>query len=187
MLLRLVWIGCLIVVGAASTLWFLNQRTHYTEAPTTATTNTPSVSFNGIQMIINSAEGAPQYKLSSPKYWLYHDEKRSEFELPDITIYRNNGSKIFAKALKGQTHDDNEVITLIGNVRIYQPKSGSEPHLLQIMTEKLTILPKQQRATTDSPVTAIRGPQMVTALGMTLDIDTQVLHLHSNVEGRYDP
>jgi len=187
MLLRLVWIGCLIVVGAASTLWFLNQRASYTETTATAITDTPSVSFNDIEMIINSAEGVPQYKLSSPRYWLYHDEKRSEFELPDITIYRNNGSKIFAKALKGQTHGDNEVITLIGDVRIHQPKSKSVPHPLKIMTERLTVFLRQQRATTDSPVTVIHGSQMVTALGMTLDLDTQVLHLHNNVVGRYDP
>ena len=187
MLFRLVWIGCLIVVGAVMTLWFLNQRTSHTEVSHTTTSNKPSVSFNDIEMIINSSEGAPQYRLSAPKYWLYHDEERSEFDLPDIVIYGNNDSKIFAKALKGEAHNYNNVITLIGEVKVNQPKSESEPYILNIMTDKLTVFPKQQRATTDSPVTAIRGPQMMTALGMTLYLNTQVLHLHNNVKVLYAP
>ncbi len=186
MLLRLVWLCCLIIVGATATLWFLNQRTSHIQVISAETSNTPSVSFSDIDMIINSAEGNPQYKLSAPIYWLYHEEQRSEFELPNIVIYRNNGSKIFANALKGQTHDNNRVITLIGDVRINQPKTESEPYMLKIMTVELTVFPKKQRATTDSPVTAIRGPQMVTASGMTLDLTSQILHLHSNVKGRYD-
>ena len=188
MLLRLVWICCLIIVGAATTLWFLNQRTSHTDAKAVAaTSNTPSVSFDDIEMIINSSEGIPQYKLSAPKYWLYDAEERSEFDLPDIAIYRRNGSKIFAKALKGQTHDNNKVITLIGDVRINQPKSDNDPYLLRVMTDRLTVIPKEQRATTDAPVTAIRGSQKLTAIGMTLDLTTQILHLHNNVEGRYEP
>ena len=186
MLLRLVWLCCLIIVGATTTLWFINQRTSHIQVESAEISNTPSVSFSDIDMIINSAEGKPQYKLSAPLYWLYHEEQRSEFELPNIVIYRNNGNKIFANALKGQTHDDNNVITLIGDVKINQPKTESESYTLEILTDKLTVFPKDQRATTDAPVTAIRGPQMVTALGMTLDLNNQVLHLHNNVKGRYD-
>ena len=117
MLLRLLWLCCLIIVGASATLWFLNQRPEHTELSTTTTSNTPSVSFNDIEMIINSTDGNPQYKLYAPKYWLYDDEKRSEFESPDIEIYRKNGSKVFATSLKGKTHDDNKIITLIGDVK----------------------------------------------------------------------
>ncbi len=167
------------------TLWFLNQRTNLAEDMTTAASNTPSVSFDNIEMTINSSEGVPQYKLSALKYWLY--QKYSELESPDIIIYRNDGSKIFAKALKGQTHDNNNVITLIDEVRINQPKSKNNPFLLRIMTDRLTVFPEKQRALTDAPVTAIRGSQKVTALGMTLDLNTDVLQLHSKVKSHYDP
>lgn len=187
MLLRLLWLCCLIIVGAAATLWFLNQRPEHTKLSTTTTPDTPSVSFNNIEMIINSANGKPQYKLYAPKYWLYDSEKRSEFESPDIEIYRNNGSKVFAKSSKGNTRDDNKIITLIGDVEIKQPKSLNDPYLLEVFTDKLTIYPKKQRATTDSVVTAKRGNQNLQATGMTLDLDTQIVHLHNNVTGHYDP
>ena len=187
MLLRLIWLFGLIVVGAAATLWFLNQRTIHQESPSSVTVDTPSVSFNDIEMIINSTDGKPQYKLFAPKYWLYDDEKRSEFESPNIEIFRKNGSKVFAKSLKGNTHDNNNIITLIGDVKINQPKSENDPYLLEVFTDKLTIFPKKQRATTDSNVIAKRERQVVKAKGMTIDLDTQTVHLHSNVIGRYDP
>ncbi len=187
MSLRLIWLCCLIIVGAAATLWFLNQRTEYMELSTPPLSDRPSVSFNDIEMIINSSDGKPQYKLYAPKYWLYDDEKRSQFESPDIEIFRNNGSKVFAKSLKGNTQDDNKIINLVGDVVIRQPKSEDDPYLLEVFTDKLTIYPKKQRATTESPVTAKRGKQKLKAIGMTLDIDTQIVHLHNNVTGYYDP
>ena len=187
MLVRLGWICCLITVGAIAPLGFLNQREYRTEVITAEFSNTPSVSFNDVEMIVNSSQGNPEYKLSAPAYWLYHDERRSEFELPEILIYRSDGSKIFARALKGQAYDGNNTITLIGNVKVNQPKTGSGPYISKISTDRLTVFPEKQRVVTDSPVTAIRGSQIVTALGMTLDLDTQVLHLHSDVVGRYAP
>ncbi len=191
MSLRLVWICCLIVAGAAAALWFLNQYATHTEIAAATTpgvpSNTPSTKFSNIKMIINSSQGTPQYKLSSPEYWLYHEGQRAELTLPDITIYSDNGSKVHATALKGQTHDDNNVIILIDDVKINQPTSENNPYFSKIITDRLTVFPESQRATTDSAVTAIRKSHIVKASGMTLDLNTQVLHLHGDVEGHYEP
>ena len=187
MLLRLIWLCCLIVAGAGATLWFLNQRVSYTETSTGFLSDKPSVSFKDIEMIINSTAGDPQYKLSSPKYWLYDDEKRSEFELPDIEIYQNNGNKVFAKALKGNTSEGNDIITLIGNVEINHPQSEENAYALEVFTDSLTVFPKKQRATTDAEVIAKRGNQTIKAIGMTFDLDTQIVYLHSQVTGQHEP
>lgn len=185
---RLLWIFCLIVVGGLVTLSFLNQRERNEEiAIPTASNNSPTVSFENIEMIINSPTGQPRYELSAPKYWLYHKQKRSEFDSPDIVIYNENGSKIYATSEKGETHDENDVITLIGDVKIEQPSSAAELTPLNIYTEKLTVSQKKQQVTTDLPVTATRGSQKVTALGMTLNLNDKVLYLHSNVKGQYNP
>lgn len=185
---RLVWIFCLIIVGAALTLSFLNQRSSHTEKPVdTASNNTPTVSFENIDMVINSPNGQPQYKLSAPKYWLYHKEQRSEFDSPDIVIYNENGSKIFASSEKGETRDENDVITLIGDVKIKQPSTEAEPNSLSISTDRLTVSQKKQQITTDLPVTATRDSQTITAVGMTLNLNDKILHLHNNVKGQYAP
>lgn len=185
---RLVWIFCLIVVGAALTLTFLNQRSSHTEKPKgAASNNTPTVSFENIDMVINSPSGQPQYKLTAPKYWLYQNEQRSEFDSPDIVIFNENGSKIFASSEKGETRDENDVITLMGNVNIKQPGTETEPGSLSIHSERLTVSQITQQVTTDLPVTATRDSQKVTAIGMTLNLNDKILHLHSNVKGQYAP
>ena len=184
---RLIWIFCLIVAGGILTLTFFNQRERTIETVTTAKMNKPTVSFENIDMIINSPNGQPQYRLASPKYWLYHEQQTSEFESPDIIIFNENGSKIFATSKKGYTQDDNDVITLIGDVEVKQPVSTEEPYPLNIFTDKLTVSQSLQQVTSDLAVTAIRGSQKITALGMTLNLNDKVLQLHNDVKGRYDP
>lgn len=185
---RLVWIFLLIVIGGALTLSFLDQRGQLIENSTTPTLNTtPTVSFENIEMIINSPNGQPQYELKAPKYWLFHNQHRSEFTAPEIIIYNENGSKIYASSEKGETRDDNDVITLIGDVKIEQPSTNIESVPLNIYTDKLTVSQKKQQVTTDLPVVATRGSQKITALGMTLNLDSKILHLHSKVKGQYNP
>ena len=188
MSLRLIWIFCLIAAGAALTLSFMDLRNNYSETSSpTILNNTPSVSFENIEMIINSPSGQPQYELSAPKYWLYNQEQRSEFESPDIVIHNENGTKLYATSEKGETHDENDVLTLIGDVKIKQPSTDIEPEALNIFTEKLTISQKTQLVTTDLPVLAIRGSEKVTAHGMTLHLNDEILHLHNNVKAQYNP
>ena len=184
---RLFWICCLIVVGAAATLWFLNQRPSYTETSTPKSTTTPSISFNDVVMVVNSDEGNPRFKFKAPKYWLYSNEQRSEFERPEISIFGKSGSNLYVNAIRGETFENNDVITLIGDVNVTQPKTKENPHNLKVMTEKLTVLPDKEEATTDFLITAIRGPEMITATGMRLDFKEQILYLHNDVKGHYVP
>lgn len=184
---RLIWIFCLIAAGGVATLAFFNQRERVTEVSTPTTETKPTVSFENIDMIINSPSGQPQYKLAAPKYWLHHQRQTSEFDSPDIVIYNENGNEIYATSEKGQTRDNNDVITLIGDVKVRQAASDEEPYPLNIFTDKLTVSQSQQQITTDLPVTATRGPQKITALGMTLNLNNKVLQLHKNVKGQYDP
>ena len=185
--LKLVWICCLIVVGAVLALLISNKDTKEKESVTVQNSNAPTVSFNDVNMIINSPQGVPQYKLSAPKYWLYHDEQRSEFQHPEITIYNDDGTEINASSLKGETSEDNDVITLLGNVVINQPQSNKNSNPLKLTTDKITLYPEKHQAYTKSLVTAVRGKQKVTATGMTINLNTQILFLHSNVIGRYEP
>lgn len=184
---RIIWIFCLIVVGAILMLSFLNQRENHVKPPLATNNDKPSVSFENIDLVINSPEGLPQYKLYSPKYWLYHHQQKSEFDSPNIIIYSNNGSKIYATSNKGETYNENDVITLIGDVKINQPATEEEPYPLNIFTDRLSVSQSQQQVTTDLAVTASRGTQTISALGMTLNLNNKVLQLHSNVKGRYDP
>ena len=185
---RLIWIGCLIILGAAAALWFLNQRDAPVGVSHTGTPpGTPSVSFDGVEMVINAADGKPRYKVLAARYQLHETEKRSRFDLPSITLYDNEGSQIHVQALQGEAHDDSSVITLTGDVRINQAQPDNGSHPLVISTERLVVFPEKQRATTDSTITAIRGSEMFSAQGMSLDLKEEVLYLHSNVEGVYQP
>lgn len=187
--LRLVWITCLIIISTAAALWLQNQRKQYTpnETQSAANKEPASVLFKDIEMTINTVAGTPQYKLSAPIYKHYQEEQRGEFEHPDIVIFSASGKLVFAQSEKGETRQNNSVITLLGNVEVKRPQDAenTNSYELEINTDKLVVFPKQQRATTDAKVSATRGPSTVTALGMTIDLATEILHLHNNVQGHY--
>lgn len=185
---RRVWIGSLIILGSAAALWFLGQRDAPVEVNHADTSpNTPSVSFDGVEMVINAADGKPRYKLLADKYHLYEIENRSQFDLPSITLYDDDGRQIHAQALRGESQDGSRVITLTGSVRINQAQPGYDSHPLVVTTERLIVFPEKQRATTDSTIMATRGGEMFSARGMSLDLKKEVLYLHSDVEGVYQP
>ena len=146
------------------TLWLLNrQHVDYADiAPPTRpeAAAIPSTIFKDVEITVNSARGTPHYILSAPAYWLYPEQRRTEFELPNITIHPKNGGKISATALRGQTHNDDERLTLIGNVRIHQAAVAEDPHPYWFE---------------------------VTADRMTLSLNTRIIRLHGNVEGYYAP
>lgn len=185
---RLVWTGCLIVAGAAFALWLLGQRDSAVNViEQAALTDTPSVRFTNVKMQINGMDGTPQYRLLASEYRVYEDEQRSEFDLPDITLYDSDGDQIHAHALRGETNNYTSVIVLTGDVRITRAKRDTSPHPLNITMDTLTVFPDEQRAHTDSAIKATLGSQMFSSLGMSLDLKTKVLLLHSNVESTYEP
>jgi len=190
MQLRLVWITCLIIFSTAVALWLQNQRKNYAplESSSSIKNESPaSVLFKDIDMTINTAAGLPQYKLSAPIYKHFHAQQRGEFEQPDIIIFPENGKLVYAKAEKGEARENNSIITLLGHVEVKQPQADndSNPYELQINTDKLVVFPKQQRASSDVEVSATRGPNTVTALGMTIDLEKEILYLHNDVQGHY--
>ena len=189
MRLRLVWITCLIIISTAAALWLQNQRKNFiqTENQSPINEEPASVLFKDIEMTINNTAGTPQYKLSAPIYKHYHEEQRGEFEHPDIVIFPENGNLVYAQSNKGETRENNRVITLLGQVEVRQPQidDNTNSYDLEIITDKLVVFPHQQRATTDVKVSATRGPNTVTASGMTIDLEKEILHLHSNVQGQY--
>ena len=186
MRLRLVWISCLIIVGAVLALLVPKKHTTTVKQVITPVSNAPTVSFSDVKMIINSPQGSPEYELFSPKYWLYHEEQRSKFLQPRIIIYSKKSGLIHAKSLEGETFDNNNIIMLLGDVEIDQENSEENNTPISIRTEKLTLYPEKQKAHTKSDVIAVRGKQKVTASGMTIDLDKQTLYLHSNVVGWYE-
>ena len=185
---RQVWIGCLIIAGAVLALWFLSQRDSPIDVVQPGTSsNAPSVHFTGIKMLINSPDGKPRYRLLASGYRLYDEEQRSEFDLPEITLYDSEGSRIYARALRGEAHNYTSVIVLTGDVRINRAKLDTGPHPLNITTDTLIVFPEEQRASTDSAINATLGSQNFSSHGMSLDLNTKVLLLHSNVESIYEP
>jgi lipopolysaccharide export system protein LptC len=94
---------------------------------------------------------------------------------PEINITANNG------LLTSQGQD----AYFTGDVKVVRKAWNNDPEL-NAFTSFLHVMPDQDLAKTDKPVTLTEPHSIVTAVGLELNSATRVLKLLSNVKGHYD-
>jgi len=102
---------------------------------------------------------------------------------PKSISFRSDRSQVQITSEKGVALDDNSRTDLAGNVIVHDnPTSASS---VKLVTERLSIYPKDDFAETDQPVTISSASGNLKGTGMDLHLEKQVLNLHSNVKGIY--
>lgn len=124
----------------------------------------------------------------SPSLWHYEDDQSIEFINPKLVVYSNKpGSTAWQiTANHGNTNRDLSVINLWGNILCYQPAGPANPET-RLTTSAVTLYPKQKFAHTDQFVQADQPGIQITAVGATVDLNTNQTHLISQVKGHYVP
>jgi lipopolysaccharide export system protein LptC len=72
------------------------------------------------------------------------------------------------------------------DVRVVRAAAGNQSELT-LETNYLHVIPDDNIASTDQPVTITDAATTVTAAGLELNSDTRMLKLHGRVHGIYDP
>ncbi len=100
---------------------------------------------------------------------------------PEIQLYRINMPSHKASSLHGIIRDNNDTVFLTGEVFLLD---NPDPQLANTLnTESLTFYPKQRIARTDKKVTITNSTSTTTSVGMTIDTDSGILKLLSEVTG----
>jgi lipopolysaccharide export system protein LptC len=130
--------------------------------------------------------GRLSYILAATEMVHYPDDDSTVLQRPRFTQYSVNKPYTQIEGLRGYVSSNGEEIELVDNVKVVRQAFEGKGEM-QVLTEKLTILPKQDIAKTNSPVVITQAPKTVIhATGMIFDKKNQTVQLFNRVKVHYE-
>ena len=146
----------------------------------------PDYSMNNFVTTQMDETGKLRYVLAATEMVHYPDDDSTVLQRPRFTQYTTNKPYTQIEGLRGYVSSNGEEIELVDNVKVVRQAFEGKGEM-QVLTEKLVILPNQDIAKTDSPVVITQAPKTVIhATGMIFDKKKQTVQLFKRVKVHYE-
>ena len=130
--------------------------------------------------------GKLRYVLAAADMLHYPDDDSTVLQRPRYTQFTINKPYTQIEALRGYVSSNGEEIELVDNVKVVRQAFEGKGEM-QVLTEKLVILPNQELAKTDSAVLIKQAPKtVIRAKGMVYDKKNQTIKLFNRVKAHYE-
>jgi lipopolysaccharide export system protein LptC len=130
-------------------------------------------------------QGKLQYSLVADHMVHYADDESTELTNPRV-LHLGRGTPLRISASRADVSKDGKVVTLKENVRLVREPTADKPQMT-LTTTTLTVLPDDEFATTEAPVTITHGNSVVRGTGFEYNNITAVAVLKANVRGVLQP
>ena len=155
----------------------------------------PDLVIEGVRVVELDADGKPVQTLQAQYARHYPDDDAIEFDAPRVVLTQPGRPTFTVDAAKGRVSGDRLNADFEGGVRATragetgsQGTGADEPTgPIALMTEYLHVIPKQDLAQTDRPVTIEESRGIIQANGLVLDNASRTLKLKGNVRGTIAP
>ncbi len=182
----LIWVPLLMLLLLAALTWWLDSKVQpLTPKRDGSSRHDPDYIVENFTATRMNKDGTPRYILSAKKMVHYPDDDTTHLESPVFRHIDGGKPEINITANTGLLTSGSEDAYFTGNVKVVREARDNDPEL-RAFTSFLHIIPDQDLAKTDKPVTLTDPHSIVTAVGLELNSDTRVLKLLSNVKGHYD-
>ena len=174
-------ITLILIVVAGLSYWLLGKLIGGDDQTLTKLAHYPDYymeNFNTLKMNVN---GAPKNHLSASYMAHYPDDNTTELDYPVLEIFRENKLPINVSADKGWVTSSNEVILLIGNVRLYQVDNFGEISF-ELITKDARVLVDKEYAETDKHATLISKNSITNSEGIRIYLQEQRMEFLNNVQ-----
>lgn len=146
----------------------------------------PDYTMNNFVNTQTDETGKLRYVLAATEMVHYPDDDSTVLQRPRFTQYTTNKPYTQIEALRGYVSSNGEEVELVDNVKVVRQAFEGKGEM-QVLTEKLIILPDQDLVKTDSPVVIKQAPKtVITATGMIYDKKTQTVKLLHKVKVHYE-
>ena len=145
----------------------------------------PDYTMNNFVNSQTDITGKLSFVLAASEMVHYPDDDSTVLQRPRFTQYTADKPYTRIEGLRGYVSSNGEQITLVDNVKVTRQAFAGKGEM-QIVTEKLVILPKQDIAKTDAPVVITQAPNtVIRATGMIFDKKHQTVQLFKRVKVHY--
>jgi lipopolysaccharide export system protein LptC len=180
----------LLLAGLAALTWWLDAQVQ--DAGPRRDGNArhdPDLFAQGVRGVELDEGGRATQTLAASRARHYPDDGTVEFDEPRFVLTQPDRPKFAVQADKARVTGDRERAFFDGNVKATREadKGGDGGGPVSLVTEHLEVIPKQNRAITNSPVTISEGRGIIRATGLVLDNETKTATLRSGVHGTLAP
>jgi len=188
------WSPLLLLAGLAALTWWLDAQVTDTAPRRDGNArHDPDLIIEGVRVIELDAKGAPSQTLQAKRARHFPDDGTVEFEAPRVVMSQPDRPQFIVESDRGRVSGDRLNAYFEGNVRAsrageLQPSpDGEKAGPIALRTEFLHVIPKEDRAQTDRPVTIEEPRGIIHANGLVLDSTSRTLNLKGNVRGTMAP
>jgi len=140
----------------------------------------------GLTYTLMSAQGRPKYRIDARIMTRYINDRNTEFLDPVFHLYRPGESPLQARADWAQLSRKKDRLVLKGDVIVEQPQTQAR-RTYTVKTSEALVLPDQEVATTDRPLTLYGTNFYIESVGGRINLRTQKVHFFKEVKGIYEP
>jgi lipopolysaccharide export system protein LptC len=147
----------------------------------------PDYTMNNFVTSQTDATGKMRYVLAATEMTHYPDDDSTVLQRPRFTLYTADQPYSQIEGLRAYVSSDGEQIELVDNVKVVRQATEFKGEM-QLLAERLTILPSQNLVKTNSPVVIKQAPKTVikSAGGMLFNKNTQTIQLFNRVRAHYE-
>ncbi len=146
----------------------------------------PDYTMNNFVNTQTDVTGKLRYVLAASQMVHYPDDDSTTLQRPRFTQYTTDKPYTQIEGLRGYISSNGEQVELVDNVKVVRQAFEGKGEM-QILTEKLYILPDQDLVKTDSPVVIKQAPRtIIHATGMVYDKKNKTVKLLKGVKVHYE-
>lgn len=182
------WFPLLLLAALAGlTFWLDSFVRPPADGPGAAARHDPDYIVDGLTAVRMDAQGAIKYSLAAERMVHYPDDDTTHLGGPRFVSYATAQAPVTITAREGLVSSEGENIYFHDDVVVTRA-AYSNRSTLTMRTSYLHVVPDDNIAKTDRPVTITDADTTVHAVGLELNTETQVLRLLSRVKGTFhDP
>lgn len=180
----LAYVPILLLAGLAGLTYWLDQVVEPLSGPTDGQHSDPDIVVENLSSTQMALTGAPRYAVVAKRLMHYPDGRSTHLEYPELTHFDENDVPVSIRSDEGELSADGKDAYFRGNVLVRRPASGADEEMT-LNTSYLHVIPDQDLAKTDKPVTLTHGDSTVKSVGLELNHATRNVKLLSQVRGTY--
>lgn len=185
------WSPLLLLGGLAALTWWLDAQVSDTSSGRNGNTrHDPDLIAEGVRVVELDENGKPVQSLTAQRAQHYPDDGTIEFDAPRVVMSQPGRPQFTVEARQGRVSGDRLNAYFTGDVRATRAEETDDKGNrdgpagpITVRTEYLHVIPKEDRAQTDKPVTIEEPRGIIQANGLVLDNTSRTLNLKGNVRG----
>ena len=175
----------LLAVLAALTFWLDRAVRPPADPRSVRPAGEPDYIVDGLSAVRMDREGRVKHTLRAQKMTHFSEEDMTLLVEPRFVTYAEGSSPVTVTSRQARMSGNGDHVYFEDAVRVVRAPFGTRSELV-LETEYLHVIPDDNIAKTDKPVTIRDATAVVAASGLELNSETRFLKLQGRVKGTYE-